>query len=108
MAEYQRTAGQNKTTNAIAETFGDSPHRELNRYYKTMLMFLAARHPYREVALDKLPKAFYARFAETDQATATLFLEEVDKQIRKEAAAFFRAGLYRQPSLPTGEPKPAA
>ena len=52
--------------------------------------------------LDKVLKTIYARFGGTGQATSTLFLEEVDKQMGKEAAAFFREELYRKPPLPAG------
>jgi hypothetical protein len=108
MAEYRRDAGQNKTTSAIAETTGDSPDREINRYERATLMFLDAQRRFGEPALDKVLKAIYARFAGTGQATTALFLEEVDRQMGKEAAAFFRTELYRQPPLPAGAQKPAA
>ncbi len=108
LAEYHHQVSQSKTTSAIAETTGDSPDREINRYYKTTLMFLDARRRFGEAALDKTLRAIYARFAGTSQATTTAFLEEVDKQMGEEAAAFFREELYRKPPPPSGGPKPAA
>ena len=107
LAEYRQNASQNKTTCAIAETTGDSPDREVNRYDKAALMFLEARRRFGEAALDKVLKTIYERFGGTGQATTTLFLEEVDKQMGKEAAAFFHEELYRHPPPPAGEPKPA-
>jgi len=102
LAAYHQNASQNKTISAIAETTGDSPDREINRYDKATLMFLEARRRFGEAALDKVLKTIYARFGGTGQATSTLFLEEVDKQMGKEAAAFFREELYRKPPLPAG------
>lgn len=100
LAEYHRNASRNKTTSAIAETTGDSSDREINRYDKAALMFLEARRRYGEAALDKVLKAIYARFTGSGQATTAAFLGEVDKQMGKEAAAFFREELYRKPPPP--------
>jgi hypothetical protein len=108
LAEYKRHARQNKTTAAIAETTGDSPDREINRYDKAALMFIEAQHRFGEAVLDRLLKTVYARFAGTSQATTTAFLQEVEDQMGREAAAYFREELYRKPRPQEGQQEPAA
>ena len=97
LAEYRQNASRNKTASAIAETTGDSPDREINRYDKAALMFIEAQHRFGEAALDRVLKAIYARFVGTGKATTTAFLQEVENQMGKEAAAYFREELYRKP-----------
>jgi len=102
LAEYRQNATKSKTSNSIAETETASADREINRYDKATLMFLEAQRRFGKEPLDKLLKTFYTRFAGTGEATTTLFLEEVGKQMGKEAQAFFREELYRRPSVPSG------
>ncbi len=107
LAEYRKDAGQNKTTTAIAETTSDSPDRYINRYEKTTMMFLEAQNRFGKPALNRVLKAIHTRFAGTGQATTALFLEEVNRQMGKKAAVFFRTELYRRPPSPTCERKRA-
>lgn len=108
LAEYYRHARQSKTTSAIAETTGNSPDREINRYDKAALMFIEAQHRFGEAALDRVLKATYVRFVGTDKATTTAFLEEVENHMGKVAAAYFREELYRKPQPQESDQKPAA
>jgi hypothetical protein len=108
LAEYRQNATRNKTTSAIAETTSDSSDREINRYDKAALMFIEAQHRFGEAALDRVLKAIYARFVGTGKATTTAFLQEVENHMGKEAAAYFREELYREPKPRGGDQKPAA
>jgi hypothetical protein len=99
LAEYRRNASQNKTSTPIAETETSSPDREVNRYDKATLMFVEAQQRFGAEPLDKLLKAVYTRFGENHQATTALFLEEAERQMGKEAAAYFREKLYRKPAV---------
>ena len=65
-------------------------------------MFLEAQCRFGTEPLDKLLRAIYTRFAGTGQATTALFLEEAEKQMGKEAQAFFREEVYRKPSVTSG------
>lgn len=107
IAEYRQNASSSKTSSSIAETEGASPDREVNRYDKATLMFLEARRRFGEEPLDKFLKALYTRYAGTGEATTALFLEEVGRQMGKEAQTFFREELYRRPPMGPGD-NPAA
>jgi hypothetical protein len=96
IGEYRQNASESKTSDAIAETEQSSADREVNRYYKTTLMFLDAQNRFGAEPLDKVLRALYARFAGNHQATTALFLEEVERQMGKEAQTFFRDTLYRK------------
>ncbi len=94
--EYQQNARESQTPDAIAETQNSSPDREVNRYDKTTLLFLEAQRRFGQESLDRVFKALYTRFAETHNATRASFLEEVVKQMGKDAETFFREALYRK------------
>ena len=94
--EYRQHAANCQTPDSIAETESSSPDRYINRYEKTTLMFLEARQRFGQESLDRLLKRINTRFAGTYDATTTLFLEEADKQMGKEARDFFHETLYRK------------
>jgi len=97
LAEYRQNALQNKTADSIAETAGDSPDREINRYDKAALMFLEAQQRFGQEPLDRLLKEIHTRFTGTMNATTAIFLEEAGRQMGSQAEAYFRAELYRKP-----------
>jgi len=101
LAEYRRNAGQSKTNASIAETSGDSPDREANRYSKAPLMLLEAQRRFGAEPLDRLLKAVYARHAGTLNATTADFLAEARAQMGPDAEAYFRTELFRN-AIPGG------
>ncbi len=98
LGDYRQNASESKTSEAIAETEQSSPDREVNRYDKTALMFLEAQRRFGAEPLDKVLRALYLRFAGNHQATTALFLDEVERQMGKEAQTFFHETLYRKDS----------
>lgn len=101
VGQYQRHIKTAKLTYAIAETPANGIDREINRYDKAALMFLDAEQRFGRAKLDAALRAIYTRFSSGSPATTAAFLEEIEKQMGKEAAAFFREELYRKP---TNEP----
>jgi hypothetical protein len=99
LAEYKDHASHNQTADSIAETESSSADREVNRYDKCALMFIAAEEKFGEKNLDRSLRAFYVRFAESRGATTALFLDEVEKTMGGNAADFFREELYRKPAI---------
>jgi hypothetical protein len=96
LREYQQHADASQTTDAIAETQGSSPDREVNRYDKATLMFLEARERFGEGPLDATLRAVYARFGRTHNATTAAFLAEVRTHLGTDAEVFFRAALFHR------------
>jgi len=106
VGQYQRRIKTAKLTYAIAKTPSNTLDREINRYDKAAIMFLEAEQRFGRTSLDKALRAVRARFISGTPATTANFLDEIEKQMGKEAAAYFREELYRKP---TNEPalKPA-
>lgn len=103
LAEYRQNATKNRTADSIAETAGDSPDREINRYDKAALMFLEAQQRFGLEPLDRLLKEIHTRFAGTMNASTATFLAEAGKRMGPEAEAYFRAELYRKPRVSNAE-----
>ncbi len=108
LAEYQHRATQSQTTSSIAETPGDSPDREVNRYNKAPLMFIEAERRFGRARLDRLLRTLHERFAWTGRATTELFLELAAARMGPDAAAFFKQELYRRPERPPDQSRPGA
>jgi hypothetical protein len=96
LEEYRQHVCGSQTADAIAETEGFSPDREVNRYDKATLMLLEARARFGEDRLDLALKHLFARFDGTHRVTTALFLEAVRTQMGEETEAFFRKSLYRK------------
>ncbi len=107
VGQYQRRIKTAKLTYAIAETPANTIDREINRYDRAALMFLDAEMRFGRASLDKALRTMRMRFTSGTPATTANFLDVMEKEMGKEAAAFFREELYRKP---TNEPviKPAA
>lgn len=97
LASYTKHAAHSETSAAIAETEADSPDRYLNRYERTTLMFLEAEARFGRKPLDAFLRALYTRFKGTTDATTEAFLALAADKMGPQAAAFFRAALYRHP-----------
>jgi hypothetical protein len=94
---YRSHARQSATETPIAETETESPDRQVNRYEKTTLMFLAAQQRFGQAPLDQLCARLFARFGTTGGATTNRFLEEAEACMGQAAAAFFREHLWAAP-----------
>ena len=105
LEEYRQNARGSQTADAIAETEGSSPDREVNRYDKATLMLLEARSHFGEAPLDRALKHLFARFHGTHRVTTAIFLGEVRRRIGAEPEAFFREFLYRKSAI--RQPAPA-
>jgi len=100
LANYREQASRNRTSQSIAETPGDSPDREINRYNKAPLMLLEAERRFGRAALDRLLRDLHLRFAGTRRATTAVFLNLAAKHMGAHAAEFFSDELYRRPEPP--------
>ena len=78
----------------IAETAGNSPDREINRYTKPVLLFNEVRKKFSKEKMNHFLKALYKRFTKEKIATTTLFLDELGKDVGPEAKEFFRNALF--------------
>ena len=103
LREYQQHADSTQTTDAIAETQGSSPDREVNRYDKATLMLLDMQSRFGVESLDRVLRSLYCRFAGTHRCCTADFLSEVKVHIGAEAESAFREALYRKgrPATPT-------
>ena len=93
--EYQKHAVESGTETSIVETEADSPDRYINRYEKTTLLFIEARHRFGD-RLDQVFKSLYSTFRGTREATTEAFFEAVKEHLGDEGDRFFREGLHRK------------
>lgn len=93
--EYSEHALQDQTNTPIAETTTSSNDRYVNRYEKTVLIFIEAGQRYGQEKLDNVFKALHIRFAGTRNATTTEFLNEIKKQLGPAAEKYFHTALYQ-------------
>lgn len=96
LSEYKEKAASCITETAIAETEGDSPDREVNRYAKPVVIFEEAKEKFGDNIMKIFYKDLYNRFKESKTATTAIFLDEAEKQIGKEAKNFFSDRLYKK------------
>jgi hypothetical protein len=94
LSEYKKRAVESKTESAIAETEGNSPDREVNRYDKPTMIMYEARKKFGVEKMTRFLKALYNRFEQSNKATTVIFLEEVEKNMGTDARAFFLKALY--------------
>jgi hypothetical protein len=94
--EYQERAFHTQTGMSIAETTGSSDDRYVNRYEKTTLMLIEARHRYGHAQLDHIFHILYQRFIRTADATTQDFLEVVQQQLGSNVKEFFCTALNQR------------
>ncbi len=97
LSEYREIVDNSDSESSIVETSGDSfINREVNRYYKPAILLNEVRQRYGEEKLRQFFKALYERCLEANSATTAIFLEEMEKNIGKEARDYFSEALYRK------------
>ena len=85
LCEYKKHAAECMTESAIAETEGNSPDREVNRYDKPTIIMYEAGKKFGVEKMTRFLKALYNRFEQSNKATTVIFLEEVEKNMGTDA-----------------------
>jgi hypothetical protein len=96
LQEYRERSADSATTSAIAETAGDSPDRELNRYARPVLMLSDAERELGSARVTAFLQALYRRFATSGRATTADFLDEAGKALGPGARDRLSEALYRK------------
>jgi hypothetical protein len=94
--EYEQRSASSPTTYAIAETPGDSPDREVNRYARPVLLLDDARQRHGDETMTRFVRALHVRFSRAGGATTAAFLEEAEATLGPDAKDRFAAALYRK------------
>jgi hypothetical protein len=94
--EYNEIVKGSNSGCAIAETPGDSPDRELNRYYRPTLLLNDLHQKFGDVKMKEFLKVLYILFNETGNATTSVFLEAIEKVFGKETRDSFSESLYKK------------
>lgn len=94
LSEYKERAAKCKTETAIAETENNSPDREVNRYDKPTILLNEIRNKYGEEKMINFLKSLHERFVKTKIVSTESFLDEMEKQIGKDAKDYFSNALY--------------
>jgi len=94
LAECRERASQSKTADPVAETRGDSPDREINRYDKPVLLLNALRVKYGDRKFEGFLHALYAKFVSSDAATTGMFLDVTRETLGAEARAIVRNAVF--------------
>jgi roadblock/LC7 domain-containing protein len=94
LKEYNKRASECKTETPIVQTDSNSPDREVNRYDKPTILFNELRKKYGKEKVNNFLKSLYKRFALTKDVTTPAFLDEMEKQIGKEAREYFENALF--------------
>lgn len=94
--EYDGIIKGTPTYTPIVETAEGSMEREINRYYKPVVLFNTLREKYGEETLRKFFRDLYLRFNETKSATTSIFLNTLKESAGAEAEEFFREALNRK------------
>lgn len=97
--EYKEIISQSHTTDAIAETYGDSPDREINRYYKPVLLLNDLRQKYGEESFKGFLKSVYKSFTQSQKATTGIFLNEIERSFGRIERDSISLILYRKGSV---------
>jgi aminopeptidase N len=92
--EYRHNVTSRRAHESIAETPGDSPDREANRYDRATLMMLEAERRFGREAVDRFLRHLYSEHAQTRQATTEEFLREVRQELGRSGEDYFREALY--------------
>jgi hypothetical protein len=96
LQEYRERSADSATTSAIAETPGDSPDREVNRYARPVVMLSDAERQYGSARITAFLQALYRRFETSGRATTADVLDEAGKVLGPEARDRFAEALYRK------------
>jgi hypothetical protein len=96
LEEYRQRSADGATTSAIAETPGDSPDREVNRYARPVLVLSQAERDYGSARVTAFLQALYRRFSTAGRATTADFLDEAERSLGREARDAFSEALYRK------------
>jgi aminopeptidase N len=92
--EYTDIVKSSKSKSAIAETSGDSPDREINRYYKPTILLNGLSNKFGDEKMKEFLKELYILFNETGRATTSVFLEAIEAVYGKETKDSFSESLY--------------
>ncbi len=92
--EYKEIVSNTPTTNAIAQTPGDSRDRDVNRYYKPALLLNSIKEKFGTEQMNKFLKSLYSGFLYSKKATTQLFLDIFAKNFGKETRDSFAESLY--------------
>lgn len=103
--EYVERSQSSATTPAILETGNDSPHREVNRYARPVLLLSELREKYGPERTTRFIAGAYRRFAQEGRATTTVLLDEAAKSLGPDAAELLSEGLHRT-RWPGAQPLP--
>lgn len=96
LSEYNGIVNSSPTTHSIAETPAGSRDREVNRYYKPVLLLNDLREKYGDIRMKDFLKALYARFTFSGKATTALFIDEVKSSFGAETGNIFSDALYKK------------
>jgi hypothetical protein len=96
LKEYQDIVNNSKTNSSIIETNEISMDREINRYYKPVMLFNEISQKYGSDKLKKFFRNLYSRFLNEKAATTEIFLDETEKSIGTEAKDFFYEALHKK------------
>jgi hypothetical protein len=96
--EYKGIVNSSPTSYSIAETPEDSRDREVNRYYRPVLLLKDLRNQYGDDRMNSFFKALYIRFSISGKATTALFLDEVKSSFGTETGESFSEALYKKGS----------
>jgi hypothetical protein len=97
--EYIGIVNSSPTTYSIAETPGDSRDREVNRYYKPVLLLNNLQKQYGYERIKNFLRTLYVRFSISGKATTALFLDEVKNCFGTETGILFSEALYKRGGL---------
>jgi hypothetical protein len=103
--EYLERSQSSATTPAILETGNDSPHRELNRYARPVLLLSELRDRCGSERTTRFIASAYRRFAREGRATTAVLLDEAAKSLGPDAAHLLSEGLHRT-QWPGAQPLP--
>ena len=95
VAEYAERSASSPSANAILETDGGSPDRELNRYVRPVLMFEEVRRRHGDERMTGFLRALHARFVQAGHATTGALLDEAEAHFGSQGREDIRLALHR-------------
>jgi hypothetical protein len=98
VSECQEMVNNSTSETALVDTESSSNalDRELNRYYKPTFLLNEVRQKYGDEKMRSFIRSLYSRFVESNSATIPIFLDEMEKNIGKEARDYFQEAVYRK------------
>lgn len=92
LKEYRGIVSNSDIRTSIVETQSNSGEREINRYYKPALILNDLCQKFGDEKLERFIASFYSASVSAKGATTPIFLNELEKNLGKEARdSFFKA-----------------